>query len=124
MSHENIARINHTTEPSGRHYQELNGTYYNEKTDACMICLLESLRRRRIRCHFHLGDTQSGQAWGDIETGTIGRSTGRIKMPLVIARRDSSGGPGLLDSCIVKIVNTKTNRDIYMHPDYKPQPAM
>jgi hypothetical protein len=48
--------------------------------------------------------------------GTIGRSTGTIKIPLLINNSRSFGGPGLLDDCIIKI--TVDKKTVYSHPLY------
>lgn len=99
-------------------YQIVNGTYYHAETSADVVRVLEHARNSRTRIRIHFGDTVSGRDWLDEwdVTGTIGRSMGPVKIPLMIASRRSTGGPGILDHCIVRI-RTK-GRDLYRHPNY------
>ena len=50
--------------------------------------------------------------------GFIGRSTGSIKVPLLIHNRRSVGGPSLLDHCIVRVRESAGGRVLYQHPQY------
>lgn len=99
-------------------YQIVNGTYYHTETSPEVIRVLEQARHNRTRIRIHLGDVQLGRDWleeWDV-TGTVGRSMGPVKIPLMIASSRSSGGPGILDHCIVRI--RTTGRDLYRHPNY------
>ena len=75
----------------------------------------------RIRIRVWYGDPETGRAWleeNDV-TGYIGRSTGRIKIPLLVHNSGSYGGGALLASCIVKIQSTcKDGRVWYEHPTF------
>jgi hypothetical protein len=107
--------------PTGRIYKKVNGTYYYEETSNAMINQLETLRINQTRCRFHWGDTETGKDWGDDcdVRGRIGRSTGPIKIPILIYNRRSFGGVSILTHCIVKITATKGGRVIYQHPKYE-----
>jgi hypothetical protein len=99
-------------------YQIVNGTYYHARTPAEVVRVLEQARLAHTRIRIHLGDVQTGRDWLDEwdVTGIVGRSMGPIRIPLMIATIRSSGGPGILDHCIVRI---RTNsRDLYRHPSY------
>ncbi len=48
--------------------------------------------------------------------GTIGRSTGKQKIPLLIKNSRSSGGGGVLCHCIIRIDVIGSRRTIYEHP--------
>ena len=54
----------------------------------------------------------------DDVTGTIGRSTGRQKIPLLIKNSRSLGGGGILCHCIIRIDVIKSRRTIYKHPSF------
>lgn len=95
------------------------GTCYRDDTPDSMAELLEGLRVGRGRYKFWYGDVKTGRAWGDVEAGRIGRSTGSIKIPLVIKTARSMGGGALLSSCIVKITESRGGREVYKHPHYK-----
>lgn len=84
-------------------YKVIDGTYYHESTPIAVTQLLEQSRNTRERFVFHYGDVKTGRAWGDSETGYIGRSTGEHKIPLLIKNSRSAGGGAILDHCIVKI---------------------
>lgn len=103
-----------------RDYKVSDGTYYFEETSDDMIRILEDIRKSGERVRFHWGDTATGLDWGDEYdvAGTIGRSTGPIKIPILIHNRRSTGGGGILTHCIVKIVKTKGKGVIYIHPTY------
>ena len=68
------------------------------------------LRGTRIRVWY--GDIVTGKSW-DEENDTIGRvgkSTGNVKIPLLIKNKRSSGGGALLSNRIIKIVNMSTKK--------------
>jgi hypothetical protein len=96
-----------------------NGTYYDARTPVAVIKILEAARVSNWRLRLHYGDPATGKdsldEWG--LTGTIGRSMGPIKIPLIIASSRSHGGPGLLEYRIVKIRRT-TDGLLYQHPNY------
>ena len=102
-------------------YNVVDGTSYDATTPQAVINELERSRRERedYRLVIFYGDPKTGQAWGDIVEGFVGRSTGSIKIPLKIANRRCMGGESLLDSCIVKIVTACGKHLRYQHPQYK-----
>ena len=82
----------------------------NEKLWKVLSSLVHSGRRVRV----WYGDTETGRSWNEEYevTGTIGRSTGKIAIPLLIKNSRSYGG-ALLDDCIVRIDDIKEKRTIY-----------
>lgn len=83
-----------------------SGTCFHAETPAAVRLILENARLRGERLRLFYGDVETGRDWlEELDTmGTIGRSTGRIQVPLLIRNRRSSGGPAILDHCIVKIM--------------------
>ena len=83
----------------------------NEKLWKVLSSLVHSGRRVRI----WYGDTEAGASWnaGHEVVGTIGRSTGKIAVPLLIKNSRSYGGGALLDDCIVRIDDIKEKRTVY-----------
>jgi hypothetical protein len=100
----------------------MNGTTYDERTPRAVIDVLERARAEHLRVRIHYGDQGSGQDWGDVYdvAGYIGRSTGPVKIPLLIANSRSTGGGAILDHCIVRIrfANRKDGGDLYRHISY------
>ena len=107
-------------------YKITEGTAYHEETPDEVVRILENARQsgRDIRLRFCYGDTKTGRDWGETydTTGYIGRSTGSIKIPILIKKINSFGGPGLLDHCIVRIERKnrgdRNYREVYRHPRY------
>ena len=108
----------------GKEYKQVNDTCYDTRTPDDLIKILEELRLRRVRVHFCLGNTETGEDWQEefMVTGRIGRSTGTCKIPLVIYNERSYGGPALMDDCIVAIFTTKGKYPYYKHPLYHVNP--
>lgn len=82
--------------------------------------LLESLHVNRTRIRIWYGNTETGKVWleeHDVK-GTIGRSTGEKKIPLLIPKYSSLGGVAILYGCIVRIDNIVDKRTIYQHKDF------
>lgn len=103
-----------------KQYKTVNGTSYDTRTPDEVINVLEKARQNRTRLHVSFGDSKSGRDWleeSDVY-GVIGRSTGSVKIPLLIHNRRSLGGPGLLDHCIVRIRTSQGGRILWEHPEY------
>ena len=111
-----------TVTDDGKEYKVLNGTYYHIETSDSLVILLERLRAKEVRLRFHWGDTETGRDYGDRYdvSGTISRSTGPIKIPILIHNARSHGGGGILTHCIVKIryANHNDGGIIYKHKLY------
>lgn len=103
-----------------KEYKTINGTSYDVRTPDEVVAILENARQTRTRLHVSLGDSESGRDWieENMVHGVIGRSTGSIKIPLLIHNRRSLGGPGLLDHCIVRIRTSSGGRILWQHPSY------
>lgn len=87
----------------------------NEKLWKVLSSLIHSGRRVRI----WYGDTETGRSW-NVEsefTGTIGRSTGKIAIPLLIKNSRSYGG-ALLDDFIIRIDDIEEKRTIYKSDNF------
>jgi len=111
--------INIITDGQGKEYQQtVNGTCYHKDTPEKIINILESSRSWGERIRLFYGDTKTGKCWNEENdvVGTIGRSTGQIKVPLLIAKTTSTGGGAILDHCIIKIINNGSI--LYQHPNF------
>ena len=96
-------------------YKEVGGTFYKKNTPMKLIEVLERVREDRTRIVVDYGDIKTGRSWGEVNDikGYIGRSTGEIKIPLLVFNSRSMGGGALLDNCILSIKTTKGSRTLY-----------
>ena len=126
-----------------KEYKIRDGTSWDARTSDEVIDVLEKARRNHTRLHLSSGYTEYhaanwekaagsllmkeplgakvlGRDWLEENNtcGYIGRSTGSIKIPLLINNKRSIGGPGLLDHCIVRIRTTRGGRVLWQHPNY------
>lgn len=99
-------------------YKILNGTYYNSTTPDNVIKELEKARKGNYRIRIWYGDTKTGKDWLEINDiiGYVGRTTGPIKVPILLKKNNSTGGTAILDHCIIKI--TVDKKIVYQNPNY------
>lgn len=93
---------------------------FNEKTSEAVQKAIIGAFNRRERVRVWYGDTETGLAWleeYDVK-GTIGRSMGEKKIPLLVNNARSMGGGALLDGCIVRIDSITDRRTLYKHPTF------
>ena len=98
-----------------------NTTWFNPATPLEVREILDRSRRVGNRLRLFFGDTETGRDWlseYDV-VGNVGRSSGTLKVPLIIANAKSSGGPAILDHCILRIIDCATKRELYRHPLYR-----
>lgn len=111
------------TEAGGKFYRVCQGFWFHDKTKPNIIEWILTAYERKSRMRFYWGDAESGLDWGEVHdvAGYIGRSTGAIKIPLLIHSKRSHGGPAMLDHCIVKISYANKRyckTPVYEHPNY------
>lgn len=101
---------------------ENGGFFFNEKTAPQVQNAIKHAHAHGLRVRVFLGDPETGEAWPEEwdVMGTIGRSMGPQKIPLLINNRRSMGGGGLLDSCIVGLALTNGGGWLYKHPAFNP----
>lgn len=103
-------------------YKIVEGTAYHLETPDPVVSVLSDYQEGRnqtdARLEIALGDTVTGRSWGYPESGYIGRSTGSVKIPLLIPNSRSTGGFAILDHCIVRICTARGKLTLYQHPLY------
>lgn len=126
-----VTQIMHLGNGDSFEYVNYNGTWFkygkniqnegwkykeNEKLWEVLSSLVHSDRRVRV----WYGDTETGRSWNEEYevTGTIGRSCGKIAIPLLIKNSRSYGGGALLDDCIIRIDDIKEKRTIYKSDNF------
>jgi len=96
----------------------MSDTYYRNDTPQKVRDILENARISNTRVKLYYGDTKNGKDWMEEHhtTGRIGRSTGRVKIPILLSNSRSRGGVAISDNSIVRI---KVNgQEVYRHPQY------
>ncbi len=95
-------------------------TWFSPNTPLAVQSVLEKARKHDTVIRVYLGDTDSGRCWNEENDviGTVGRSTGLMKCPLLIAKGDSGGG-AILTNCIVKIQDAETGKTLYQHANFQ-----
>lgn len=89
-------------------YSTVNGTDYTSDTPDTLIKVLESSRASGERITITYGNIHTGKAWTDKpESGTIGRTTGNSRIPILIKTKRSLGGGAILTNSIIKITAAK-----------------
>lgn len=99
-------------------YTETNGTSYHTATPRAVVDALETARANHSRVRLFLGDTSTGRDWceeNDV-TGTLGRSMGPIKVPILLHNSRSISGGSLSDNCIVRLL--VNGREVYRAANY------
>lgn len=99
-------------------YIEHNSYWFNPETNIEVMKVISSLNcyNSRQRVRLFLGDAKTGKCWNEENDvcGYIGRSAGKIKIPLLINNVNSMGGGAILTHCIVAIYTT-SGRCLYKH---------
>ena len=97
----------------------INGTTFHDETPAAVAEALERARGTGERVRFWLGDPETGKDWGDENdvTGLVGRSTWKVKIPLLLANKRSMGGGAILTRHIVRLM--VGGREVYRAANYR-----
>jgi len=101
--------------------QIVDGTYYDHRTAPEVVRALEYIRKMGARIRLYYGDVKTGRSWleGCDVTGTLSRSTGPHKIPILIYNSRSLGGGALLDHCIIGIKGScRCYRWYYKHANF------
>ena len=103
---------------NGKDYKVVNGTFYTSDTNNKIIEVLENARKNGARIRIFYGNTITGEDWlEDNDTiGTISRTFGDVKSPILLKRKNSTGGRLIFTEYIVKITIDK--RIYYIHDKY------
>jgi len=102
-------------------YKFVNGTAYHKETPQRVIDVLEAARREGTRIRLYYGDRKTGRSWHEEYDvlGYVARSTGSVKIPILLFNRRSIGGMAIPTHCIVKIATARGKKTLYQHPQYK-----
>lgn len=102
-------------------YMQDGELWFHPETNESVRCALLTAYRNRTRGRIRIwyGDVASGKSWLEEYDvlGTVGRSMGQFKVPLLIANSRSSGGGAILDHRIVR-VNWVNGNTLFKHPQF------
>lgn len=95
-------------------------TYFDPHTEPAVRRVLESCRLAGTPVRLILGNPRTGQSWLDEHdiVGTIGRSSGWLKVPLLVPQGEHGGG-AILTAHVLGIVDWSSGKMFYRHPDYR-----
>lgn len=105
------------TMTDGRKYKQSKNTElcYKENTPNELCVIIDKLFNNRERIVIDYGNTTTKESWNEVHDikGRIGRSTGIVKIPLLVYNSRCYGGGALSDNSILSIKSTKGNNLIY-----------
>jgi hypothetical protein len=95
-------------------------TYFDPGTHPEAAKVLEAARQRARKVGLILGDTTSGEPWLEEHdvVGRIGRSTGSLKVPLLI-EAGRCGGSAILCACLLALIDWDSGDVLYRHAAYR-----
>lgn len=114
-------------------YAKYNGTCYEKSiylakegkeeirdTAEDLILVLDRYLHSKKRVRFWYGDKETGRSWNEEYdvTGHIGRTTGDIKIPIVVHNARSCGGMGLLTGSIIRIDDIEDKRTLWQADNF------
>lgn len=94
-------------------------TWFDQETPVAVRRVIERYRKSGDKLRIYYGETSTGRDWMDENDviGFVGRSTGMMKIPLLIEDGEN-GGSGMLDHCIVKMQDGNTGKVLYQHAKF------
>lgn len=101
-------------------YRIVDGTAYPVGAEKAVIAILEDARKRGTRITLSYGDKNTGRDWLEEfnVTGTVSRSMGKLKIPILLYNERSSAGGSILVDSIVRIRTAQGKQILYQHPNY------
>ena len=95
-------------------------TYFDPGTPPEVARVLERCRLAGTKVRLVLGNTATGESWLDEYdvVGTIGRSSGPLRVPLLIEEGEDGGG-AILTACLLCVIDWRSSRVLYRHPAYR-----
>lgn len=94
-------------------------TFFEYGTPAEVQTVLESCRLNERKVRLFYGDAQTGRDWLEEHDvlGFVRRSSGPIRVPILVHKR-SRGGPSILTASILRILDATTRKELYRHSLY------
>lgn len=98
-----------------------DGMFFDVGTDASLAGVLETVREKKIRIKLDLGDPKTGKSWNETwgVTGYVGRTTGRIKSPILVFNKRAMGGGLILTKNVLAVYTSAGHKLIWENPKAK-----
>ena len=96
---------------------------YDNVNEALMSLIVRAWKYKfRIRVFY--GDIHTGRSWNEEYDvmGTIGRTTGSIKVPILLRRKDSYYGGALLLSSVIRVDDIEDKKTLWKLPNFHVEP--
>jgi len=92
-----------------------DGTFFKPETPDELVRVLDHCRKYKVRVVLDYGDTTTKKSWGETNdiVGYISRSTGAVKIPILVFNSRSIGGGAILDHCILSVRTSKGKTVLY-----------
>lgn len=89
-----------------------------------LINIILRAYKYKFRIRVFYGDIHTGKSWNEEYDvmGTIGRTTGNIKIPILVHNKRSWGGGALLLSSVIRIDDIEEKRTLWKLPDFHVEP--
>ena len=101
------------------YFRDSYGTSWPKGMDPAVIEVLQKAWRDKTRLHISYMSADGRHLPEDFETfGYVGRSTGELKVPLLVYNSRSRGGGPISTGSIGRIRETATGKTLYRSPRY------
>lgn len=106
-------------------YVQYENLFFEEGTNEQVKRVLEDCFKSNTRIVVDYGDILTGNSWNECYniSGTVGRTAGKIKIPILVYNSRSLGGGAISCASIVAIKTSKGKKLLYTHENYKPYGA-
>jgi hypothetical protein len=98
----------------------LNETWHHPDALPEVSKIIDRCIKNGTRVRLFYGDTNTGHEWGEENDvlGTIRRTTGPLKSPIMIPKGEHSGSK-ILEHCLLKIMDADTHSVLWVHKHYQ-----
>lgn len=98
----------------------LNETCHHPDALPAVCKVIDRCITNGTRVRLFYGDTDTGRDWGEENDvlGTIGRSAGPLKSPILVPKGEHAGTT-ITEHCLVKLMDADTRRVLWVHERYQ-----
>ena len=91
-----------------------------DNVNEALMSLIIRAWKYKFRVRIFYGDIHTGRSWNEEYDvmGTIGRTTGNIKIPILVHNKRSWGGGALLLSSVIRIDDIEDKRTLWKLPNF------